>query len=348
MSDVQTAATAGSQTDEQRLMELRVSASMMRLDAGLYCVVVSPSPVANAQTGLPALRITHAPGLAGRPEAVTVRTLSDDGWLSGFGDAALVRVAGGPAYVLLTIYQAPGNANENAPHLQVLPLMGDVAWPARLPAPSGGAALSGPELAAALPAPAKPRQVDVIAHIQTRGDVGAVFGEWLGERGSKNWIEGFGIAPSNGIAPGDIEYQVVLGRGWMSPWAEGGQYCGSRGMALPILGLRARLRGAAAEAFSLRYSASFLDGTTVGPIAAGEPCETESLAAIEAVLFEVTPIGTPFAPVAPAPEQATPAVAEPDAAAGPAVTDEPKAAPSAKAKPGTRAKPAAKPSGKKS
>jgi hypothetical protein len=329
MSDVQNAAQAGAQTDEQRLMELRVSASMMRLDAGLYCVVVNPSPAADAQTGLPGLRITQAPGLAGRPEAVTVRTLSDDGWMTGFGDAALVRVTGGPAFVLLTIYQAPGHGSENAPHLQVLPLMGDVARPAaQLAAPA--AALPAAEASAALPPPAAPQVVDVVAHIQTRGDVGARFGEWLGERGSKHWIEGFGIAPSQGIAPSDIEYQVVLGRGWLSPWAEGGQYCGSRGMALPILGLRARLRGAAAEAFSLRYSASFLDGTMVGPVAAGEPCETESLAAVEAMLFEITPIGTPFPEPAPA--------AQDRAAPGEAPAAKPKA----------RAKPAAKPSAKSS
>jgi hypothetical protein len=323
MSDVPSA-PAASQTDEQRLTELLVSASMMRLDAGLYCVVVNPSPVASRQTGLPGLRITHAPGIAGRPEAVTVRTMSEDGWMSGFGDAALVRVTGGPAYVLLTIYQAPGKTTENAPHLQVLPLMGDVAAPPAQIAPPA-AALPAPETAApetaALPPPAQPKRVDVVAHIQTRGDVGAIFGEWLGERGSGHWIEGFGIAPHQGIALSDIEYQVVLGRGWLSPWAEGGQYCGSRGMSLPILGLRARLRGAAAQAFTLRYSAAFVDGTTVGPIAAGEPCETESLAAVEAMLFEITPAGTPFA--APSPAAATP-----------------------KAPPKPRAKPSGKPTGK--
>ncbi len=281
MSDVQQAAPQS----DQRLTELRVSASMMQLDAGLYCVVVAPSPHAEAHTGLPGLRITQAPGVAGRPEAVTIRTFSPDGWMTGFGDAALVRVTGGPAFVLLTIYQAPGNGVETAPHLQVLPLMGDVVPPAMLP----GTAQRGAIASDALPGAAK--KVDVVAHVQTRGDVGVVFGEWLGERGSGKWIEGFAIAPTAGVALGDIEYQVVLGRGWMSPWAEGGQYCGSRGMALPILGFRVRLKGVAAEQFELRYSASFIDGKASGPVAAGEPCESESLAAVEALLIEIAPIG---------------------------------------------------------
>ena len=112
--------------------------------------------------------------------------------------------------------------------------------------------------------------------MQQRGDVTVPLGEWIGERGSKRWIEGFGIAPPEGCAAEDIEYQAVLGRGWLSPWAEGGQYCGSRGMALPILGLRVRLRGAAAETHDVRLRASFVDGTEIGPVGDGAPCETEA------------------------------------------------------------------------
>jgi hypothetical protein len=204
--------------------------------------------------------------------------------MSGFGDASLIRVTGGPALVLVTIYQAPGSTAEGAPNLQVLPLMGEA------PAQAAGAS------PAPLPAPAK---VDVVAHIQTRGDVGAQFGEWLGKQGSGLWIEGFGITPPGGVALTDIEYQVVLGRGWMSPWVEGGQYCGSRGMALPILGLRIRLRGAAAEAFEIRYSASFVDGTTVGPVSGGEPCEADDLVAVEALFLELVPIGKSATEAAP-------------------------------------------------
>jgi hypothetical protein len=272
--------------------ELRSTASMMRLDAGLYCVLVAPSPAADVQTGLPGVRITAAPGPAGRPEAVEVRTIAADGWMSGFGDAALVRVTGGPAHVMVTIYQDTVTTGEGAPNLQILPLLtGQTGAPRQ-------AALAGP---AGMPLPppgiTPPRvPLDVIAHIQTRGDVGAVFGDWLGNPGSGKWIEGFAISPNNGVDPADIEYQAVLGRGWLSPWVEGGQFCGSRGMALPILGLRVRLRGPAAEAFELRYSASFVDGSRAGPVAAGEACEAESLAAVEAILIELAPLGALPAP----------------------------------------------------
>ena len=56
------------------------------------------------------------------------------------------------------------------------------------------------------------------------------------------------MGAAKGIAPEDIEYQAVLGRNWLSPWVEGGKFCGSRGMALPLLGLKVRLKGAAAKA----------------------------------------------------------------------------------------------------
>ncbi len=128
---------------------------------------------------------------------------------------------------------------------------------------------------------------EVVAHLQGRGDVSARLGEWMGEPDSKRWIEGFAVAPRGQIGPADVEYQAVLGRGWLSPWAEGGQYCGSRGMSLPILGLRMRLRGEAAERFDCIVSATFVDGTKVGPLDNGEPCQADSMSPLEAFKIRV-------------------------------------------------------------
>jgi hypothetical protein len=107
--------------------------------------------------------------------------------------------------------------------------------------------------------------------------------------GSGNWIEGFALAPLEGFAAGDLSYQGVLGRGWLSPWVESGQYCGSRGMALPLLGFRIRLQGAAAEAYELSARASFIDGTTCGPVGSDETCEGEKLSPLEAMTITLTP-----------------------------------------------------------
>ena len=161
-----------------------------------------------------------------------------------------------------------------------------------------------PALAPAARAPVEPlpatvarTAMDLVAHVQGSGDVGCMLGEWMGAKGSKTWIEGFAIAPTKEVLPADVEYQAVLGRGWLSPWAEGGQFCGSRGMALPVLGLRLRLRGAAAETHECSYSATFVDGSEVGPVPGGEACESESLAPLESFQIVIHRRGQPAPPV---------------------------------------------------
>ena len=307
--------TAPSQT---LVAELKVSGHLMTLEPGLYCVFHAPGSVpADAQTGLPGVRISHPPVQeAGLREPgprergqLAIRTFSEDGWIGASGGAALVRVQGAPAQLLVTIYQSAVVQHE-APKLQVMRL-GDVAAPAA-PAPEAVAGDGGPpgggafgasdiqpampsvhgfaEAAAASPTagvPAAEEVWEVAAHIQRRGDRLGRLGEWMGQRGSQNWIEGFALAPTRQIGLSDIEYQAVLGKGWLSPWSDGGQYCGSRGMALPILGLRVRLKGEAAQTHTLRISATFTDGSAIGPAPDTQTLEAESLAPLEAFLVEI-------------------------------------------------------------
>jgi hypothetical protein len=273
MADENEAQGAAPPSAVGRITELRVSANLMTLDKGVYCVFPAPgSRAPDPASGLPGVRITRCPGMTGRPEAVSISTFRDDGWLDN--TAALVRVTDGTAQVLVTIYQLAGQPSENAPRLQVLRLAGDPA-------------VAGSEPTA--PAAVKEREADVMAHIQASGDVPGQFGEWIGKRGSRMWIEGFGISDKGPIGPGDVEYQGVLGRGWLSPWVDNGKFCGSRGMALPLLGLNVRLKGAAAKQHTLRYSATFIDGSAVGPVDEGTACEAPGLAALESFIIELVP-----------------------------------------------------------
>jgi hypothetical protein len=251
-----------------RVTELKVSGHLMTLDTGVFCVFQAPGSRAAAdRSGLPGVRISMPPGAAGKADAVSISTFRDDGWLDGHDSAALVRVAKGPAQVLVTVYQAPMATPDTAPRLQVMRL--------------------GPEQAAAQVAGAaaqqavSPESVEIVAHVQRTGDVPGKIGDWVGTKGSGHWIEGFSMTPHEDIDAADVEYQAVLGRGWLSPWIEGGKFCGSRGMALPLLGLKVRLKGAAAGTHECSCSASFVDGSSVGPVAGGEACEAESLAALE-------------------------------------------------------------------
>ena len=229
-------AQAPGQTDSapeaaNHIAELRVSGNLMTLDAGLFCVFQAPgSPPPDPATGLPGVRVSLAPGMVSRPEAVSISTFRADGWLDGTG--ALVRVKEGPAQILVTIYQSGRQSADSAPRLQVLRLNGDVAPPVQQQVAAAAVPVEDPE---------------VLAHVQRTGDVGAAIGDWVGTRGSRLWMEGFGVSSHHGIEPEDIEYQGVLGRGWLSPWVEGGKFCGSRGMALPLLGFKLRLKGNAAK-----------------------------------------------------------------------------------------------------
>ncbi len=361
MSDQKNAVPANAPA-QKIVTELKVSGNVMTLDAGLFCIFNAPGgPIPDAGTGLPGVRVSVPPGPVFRPDAVTITSFRDDGWLGGWNGAALVRVTRGPAQIMVTIYQAP-NTTAEAPRLQVLRLAEAAALPPLGVRPAQAApaaivqALQAPAAPVAVPAaqpaanlqntPAAASQqaaqpgkaAEIVAHLQVRGDVAVKLGDWMGEPGSKHWIEGFAVSPKGPVGPGDIEYQAVLGRGWLSPWAEGGQYCGSRGMSLPILGLRMRLRGEAADRYDCVVEASFVDGTRVGPLDNGEPCQADSMAPLEA--FKITVVArdageAPAAPAAAAPK-AKKAVSAKPAAAKPAPAA-PKAVP-APAKPAKRKK----------
>jgi hypothetical protein len=306
---------------QRMVTELKVTAHMMQLDRGVFCIFHTPGgPVPDPETGLPGVRVSRAPAVG--PDMLDISTFNPDGWLGGEGSAALIRVSVDRAQVLVTIYQA-ANSQTEAPQLQVMRL-GDAPAPVRAGAVPRPVAVAGQAVTG--PAQPSPETAEVSAHVQRRGDVLTQLGEWMGERGSQSWIEGFAISPKHDITPADIEYQAVLGKGWLSPWSEGGQYCGSRGMALPILGLRVRLKGDAAERFDCQVTASFTDGTSIGPLDGDETAEAPSLAPLEAFRVEILPKGAGVGDIGEDEADEVPAAAAPKprpAAAKPAARPEP-------------------------
>ena len=276
---------------DSRVQELRASAHLMTLDAGTFCLVNGSTKPADGM--ISGVRVS-ATDPADTNIAITA--LRPDGWLGGGGDSALIRVHEGPAQILITIYQ-PAGTTDGAPKLRVLRLS-DAA-------PAAEAASAAPAMRRPVMVLTEPH--DVIAHVQREGDLGRAFGEWVGTPGSQTAIEGFSITAPKDLAPGDLSYQAVLGRGWMSPWSEAGQFCGSRGMALPILGLRIKLSDVAAKRYDLRLSATFIDGAKLDDVGSGEGCETPALAALEAMRIELAPKGAGKAPKAGAKAGAKPA-----------------------------------------
>lgn len=123
---------------------------------------------------------------------------------------------------------------------------------------------------------------EVMCHVQNRGDVWYVPDSWIGEYGSRTWIEGFAIEPGSGICLSDIKYQAVLSDGTLSEVADGGEFVGARGAGMPILGFRLMVRPPMSEPCEWSYFGQFTDGSVVGPVPQGEICKSTTGAALEA------------------------------------------------------------------
>jgi capsular polysaccharide biosynthesis protein len=149
-----------------------------------------------------------------------------------------------------------------------------VAYTGKAETITAPAARQSPELQAA----------EVLAHVKNVGDVRGGLDAWVGIPRSGRWIEGFCITPPADVAPEEIEYKAVFDHTWSSPWTTAGQFCGCRGVSLPIFGFGLRLTGAAALTYTCDYAATFLDGSMVGPVADGSLCQAaDSLAPLEAI-----------------------------------------------------------------
>ncbi|POF62073.1 hypothetical protein [Novacetimonas maltaceti] len=281
----------------ERILNIGVAAQLMLLEPGTFCIFHAPVAAprrGGPLGGLPGVRITPSP--TDPDGAVMIRGLDEDGWLGLDRGAALVRVEQRPTWIMVTTYHDPAH-DDVRPNLQVARLYAPVAKPAATPAfPAPAttmkqAAARAPSPVPGTADPAAGHESGIIAHIQRRGDVQVACDAWMGTIGSKAWIEGFAILPAPPVAPEQIEYQAVLGQGWFSPWVTGGTYCGSRGMALPLLGLRVRLTGKAAEEFTCRVSATFVDGSRVGPVE-DIAAMSDDLSALEAFVIEIAPRAT--------------------------------------------------------
>ena len=122
---------------------------------------------------------------------------------------------------------------------------------------------------------------EILLHVQNAGDVAASFGAWAATRGSGRWIEGFQLAPSDLAMPEELEYQAILKGGGLSPWVSAGQFCGTRGQNVPLLGFCIRVSGARWP--DCRYSGRFVDGSEIGPLPPGTMCCAPSGAPLEAL-----------------------------------------------------------------
>ena len=250
-------------TDSASAVETaEVAAHTLLLRRGTYCIyVVAVSPGLTEEL-LPGLGISAAPGE--QDNMLELARLSGEPWLRQVGDAILLRVHSARVRVLLTSYNMARASGATPPKIEIQ----------RLDAP--------PALDLEPMSPV--RAPDVVVHVRNRGDVRGHFGDWLGDPAGQLWIEGFTIV-APGVDLSKLQYQAVLGKGWTSPWVAAGTYCGTRGLQIPIQGLRLRLEGK--EAGQLAVSAKYADGTVQEALPVGELCALDPLQPVTAIRIEI-------------------------------------------------------------
>jgi hypothetical protein len=297
--------------------ELTASCYILTMDTGLFCVSLAEPPKPSfANPHFPGVRLSLPPGPESEHRSVTICTFRADGWLDMDRPAALVHVHNGPGRLLMTIYHEASQPRDASPKLAITQLAQTIPPPphatAHAPLPFAAPAPAvplpaapSPGFASPIPAPAPADAIGqpsapmtdlrpaspltdalILSHIRNRGDVRTRLTEWVGLPGSRLWVEGFVINLPPGWSPNDVEYQGIVARTGPTPWLSCPDFCGSKGQTMPLLGFGVRLKGEAARLYTCSYRASFVDGTTSGPMPQGQLCQSTSMAALEA--FQIT------------------------------------------------------------
>ncbi len=245
---------------------LEVTAQLLNLRAGLYAVELGSMRTTRNEAGmvLPCARIDPLPAAAC---GVHISTLSTTPLLLPGMPASFIRAAG-EAAVLVTIYKLAGPAPP--PELRIKFMGAPAGSP---PAPSS--------IEKSLP-------LTLTVHVERDGDVTAQGGAWATAPHGGSAIEGFCLLPSGGLPHDALEYQAILGRDWASPWASGGEFCGSRGLALPLMGLRIRLRNPFSRSHAILVWGRFTKAGERGPFEDGALCEAaeDTLAGLRVSICE--------------------------------------------------------------
>ncbi len=134
-------------------------------------------------------------------------------------------------------------------------------------------------------------EIDILAHVQNSGDIWCSGDSWVNAPGSKIWLEGFAIEPRGSIQKFDLRYQTIAADGSLTDWSHAGEFCGTRGKNLPLMGLRIELLGNAAVQFDCEYYAHFVDGSEIGPVRMGELCKPPKPVPLEAFRLVMMLIG---------------------------------------------------------
>ncbi len=262
-------------------------ARLVPLDPGFYAFSLAAETVWRepaAGLALPAVQLCAAPCRDGAIE-ITDSFGRAGSWLGGRHKVLFVKASAGGGVALVTGYLAREPDS--------MPLKLDI----RRVAPPGPAApvmtLRMGGSGAAEPS-TEGAGLDIVAHIRGRGDVRFPDAPWIGRLGPGLWIEGFMILPQSRFAAA-IEYKGLTASGTETPWIGGGNFCGTRGRGIPLIGFAVRQKAVPGGVpLDCEYTGCFQSGATAGPTRNGAPCRSAiEHDALEGIQLRVTPRPTP-------------------------------------------------------
>jgi len=245
-----------------RAVEAAAAASIVTLEPGLFAVEIGPVATPSHSDGaltLPLVQVSPMPS-PGAPVEVLGEAGRGEVWLGSGGGVVVVRAPPGGGAIVVTSL-GPAGSRAAVPAIAVNRLgREEAAWPS--PA------------APTTPFSGRNREipVEILLHVERLGDCRFGAQGWVGPRGQGLRIEGFGIAPLEGLSPRDLEYMAFQPGGAETPWVAGPQFCGSRGRRLPLTGFALRPTPNLAGRFDVVYSGAFLNSGIVGPRRNGEAC----------------------------------------------------------------------------
>jgi hypothetical protein len=256
---------------------------VLPLPAGLYLFSVkAATPIAASVAGqlsLPAVHVGLGPGVRSELVEFIAGPSTHGAWLFAPGDLLVTKINGTGATLILSSLRAPGgevlsikverlDTRAEAAATAPAPAPGTrPTAPSRVPAPSANKTVAD--------APMNGLPIRIGAHIRTRGDMGFADVPWAGRVAPGLWIESFSVRPLEHFGAQDIEYKGLTGTGFETPWLSNDKMCGTKGMAVPLVGFAVRLKpSATAAAYDCEYSGYFQSGVTVGPLRNGAPCRS--------------------------------------------------------------------------
>jgi hypothetical protein len=259
---------------------LSASVQVLALPTGLYLFSVKAAtangPVGDSQLRVPAMHVGLGPGVRAEQVEFIAGPATHGAWLFVKEDLLVAKIGAAGATLVLTSVRGPGG--------EVLTIKVE-----RLDTREDDAALAEaaspplPVVASTEPQKSMPAMrrgtslpLQVTAHIRSRGDMNFSNVPWAGRVAPGLWIEAFSIRPLDGFTAQDIEYKGLTGSGFETPWLSDVTMCGTKGLAVPLVGFAVRLKPghSAASAYDCEYSGYFKSGCTVGPLRNGAPCRS--------------------------------------------------------------------------